>query len=727
MKLILQWFNVVRSKTCLYRVGLIALFILFFVVLENRYPYFFLQDDIRDLGLPNYAFAFKSLLNGEFAMYNFHQFMGYPIMATGLSGAQYPLTYIASILSQLSFGNLYAVIDEMMFIHVIISGLGVFSLLRLMKLDKGFAFLGALTFPITSYMIYVSNSWLVVAFAGAYTPWMLYFSLKSYRNASTANFMGGLLIRLLLVYAGYMQYFVCAVIFEFVFIATVAVSDYLKHKDKKKIGHSVLFYVSNYICVLFLSLPFLLPAWDHMQHSSDRQAALSFSIYSAMSYALNDLMTSLFYPFTKPNMAIPTFAIRYMPYLSFLGYIPILTILCAPIIYFFTREKKKSKSSNKKQALTQKEMRKLKIAKHDSSKEKDVDYGIYIKAFIILVVISFFWIVKDSLFISFVYMLPILNRFRWPMKLTIYFNLFVVILSAILLFTTINRFKHIRINKNLIAIILALINFTTLTTFYVSNAHYTFAYHNDPQPFKGEVNAEMLKSGRLANVGFHDWTYGTMLTLGHNYATLFGLQSIAGYNPIQLESNARAGYGKNNESFFAADKNLPIQSFREDGVCWYIVAKEKEKVFVDLFKGYNMEQKASDKHRVIFYDKGAMPLVYSSKTDVNIASHTTANTIVTNVKSDKDCDITLNYLYNTYFVAYIDGKITNIEITNKNKMHFNMPAGTHTLVVKYKNPYFENGLLIAGSFIALMLMVLVARTFQKRKIAEQSENLVSEK
>src|SRR5659263_672398 len=69
-------------KQYYWQMGLVFTLLLFFVIIEIRHPYMFLQDDNRDLGLPNFVHAYRSLMNGEIALFNFHQYLGTPFMGS---------------------------------------------------------------------------------------------------------------------------------------------------------------------------------------------------------------------------------------------------------------------------------------------------------------------------------------------------------------------------------------------------------------------------------------------------------------------------------------------------------------------------------------------------------------------------------------------------------------------------------------------------------------------
>jgi hypothetical protein len=52
-------------------------------LMEFRWPYYFLQEDNRDLGIPMLVHNLRALRGGEIAQFNFHQFAGIPHLSNG--------------------------------------------------------------------------------------------------------------------------------------------------------------------------------------------------------------------------------------------------------------------------------------------------------------------------------------------------------------------------------------------------------------------------------------------------------------------------------------------------------------------------------------------------------------------------------------------------------------------------------------------------------------------
>lgn len=110
-----KFLNFLKKPTILLVIVLSVLFLL----LELKYNYYFLQDDNRDYSLPLFVHNYHSLQNGELALYNFHQFLGYSSFATGQSHALDPIAYLSTFLSYFFFHHYYATIDVYVIILLI--------------------------------------------------------------------------------------------------------------------------------------------------------------------------------------------------------------------------------------------------------------------------------------------------------------------------------------------------------------------------------------------------------------------------------------------------------------------------------------------------------------------------------------------------------------------------------------------------------------------------------
>ena len=100
----------------------------FLFSLELAHPYYFLQDDNRDMTLPFYALAARTLAAGDVAQYNFFQALGTPLLATGQAGVLNPAVYLAIAGSRVLFGHVFAAIDLLVAAYFVAGAAGMLFL-----------------------------------------------------------------------------------------------------------------------------------------------------------------------------------------------------------------------------------------------------------------------------------------------------------------------------------------------------------------------------------------------------------------------------------------------------------------------------------------------------------------------------------------------------------------------------------------------------------------------
>lgn len=645
-----------------------------FLLIELKYPYYFLQDDNRDFFLPVYVHTYRSLINGEFALYNFHQFLGYPIFSGALSGALYPFTYISVFLSEFLFGHYFATIDIYVLIHLIIGCIGFMFFLRELNLKNYAAFFGAVTWPLSSFIIHASNAWVTVSSVAAIYPWIVCYSIRLFRNYRCKEFVMLLIAKTLLFYTGFHQYFIYIMIFDFLMLLILTLKNtIIKHGELVK---AVKLYALNTFSVFFLILPMLLPVWHSMTLSADRSSKLGFGQFAYSYYDIKQWIKGIFYPFGI-NLGNSNVVIWNMDILSHIGYLTVIFIIICYIWYFKPAENKELKT--------------------------------FRFTFLILGLVSFLW--ATNLFFNFIiYQIPILNRLRWPFKLELLVNFHLIVFASIglhILLTYISKkIKVIRIIFSFI-ILLQLLNFTCL---YLLTPQRSFAIHLDKIPLEEPLKDE-LSEGRIISLGFNIWDphnknieskSNTAPTLGFNYATLWQLYHFAGYEPLISKENSNASLKLNYKAIYTKT-DIPLDYFRKWGVRWYVVPSTYNlgKYSSDL-KEYKRDGK-----RVIYFDSQANPLFFCDNINqgdiISYSINTNSIEVKVNNRSENNI-LNVNFLYNPFFKAYIDGKKTDLVKNRDNQMAASIPKGLHTVLIKYSDPYFTFGLWVSLLY-ALMLVV----------------------
>ncbi|HOX23791.1 MAG TPA: hypothetical protein PLL10_10020, partial [Elusimicrobiales bacterium] len=146
---------------------------LFYILLELKFPFYFLQDDAFNCILPMLEHNFRTLVSGHIPFYNPHQYLGLPLLSLGQYGTLYPPAYLASGLSRLLLGHGFGAMDILMFFHLACGLLGFFSLVRALGLGSAAASFGGLAWAFNGCSVFLGSSWWAVGQATAFFPWLL--------------------------------------------------------------------------------------------------------------------------------------------------------------------------------------------------------------------------------------------------------------------------------------------------------------------------------------------------------------------------------------------------------------------------------------------------------------------------------------------------------------------------------------------------------------------------
>lgn len=684
--------NARKISRLAFPLALVIILLMVLLFIEYKHPYFFLQDDNRDSYLPYFIHNYESLLEGEIALYNFHQFLGIPSLAIGQTAALYPITYLSVFLSESIFGHYFATVDIQVILHLMIGAVGCYRFIRFFRTDYRAAFFGGLTWSLSSFIIYVSNSWLIAATVAAYFPWMLLFSFHLYKKQSSKVTIYAVLVRLLLFYAGHIQYFIYSVIFEFITIITHVIYDSSPGEKKVNTFNFIKRYIESYIYVFIFSLPLLLPMWHLTTASAQRSSKLSFAVFFSQYFPLDQLIKGLFYPFLQVNEN--TYApFRNMLNLSHIGYLT-MTFLAVGIIEKFIKKSKNIKINS-----------------------------VRLCAFMIPALVALLWS-TNWIFNIVIYCIPILNRFRWPFKLAFYFDFYLIIIAMLLLSHFIEQLPWKKMTKNLLFCLIIGIQIFNFILLYTSTPYKDFGeHHGDKLPLEEKLKDKLI-GGRIISIGFDTWSptpqnnhsYLTAPTLGFNYATLWGLDYFAGYEVMLSQANLNASLGLNFTAIVGSSDPIQVDSFRKAAVRWYIVPKSKVNEYSKKLNTYGIIKKYEDENRVIFYDIKAYPMVFNSSGE-KIESkdyHVTTNSIELSVDLQKSDSIIFNNIYNPFFEGFIDGEETMLKPINGIHFSISVPKGKHHILIKYKDPYLISGIYCVAVFLISIGVVRMVQIWLKR-------------
>lgn len=684
-------------KNYRYQIILAITIVFICIVIELKYNYFFLQDDNRDYFLPLYIANLRALLGGEIPLFNFHQHCGTPLLAIAQSATFYPLNYMALILSKIFWGHYFATIDIIVILHIIIGGIGFFYLLRSFGLHERSSFFGALAWSFCGFFVSVGNSWVPISGYGAYLPWLSFLIIRILRKNTIKDFIWLCVIRCLLFFIGWQQYFIYTITFEIAFIIFIMLfysnhlGDRLRQQtrylninfDKKNFVKS---YLLHFVFVALIVLPCLLPSLHQVDISYSRNAALSWLEYRSLSYDLRDWVVGLFNPFSERGY---TYNWTNQNFISHIGYVTIFFIF---IILFYLDKR---------------------------------NYRL-ILVYLLLALLTLLF-ASGTFLTKLFYYIPIYNRFRWPFKV-VFFTTFSLIIIASIGFDIFYRKYLIKGKGTLIFICLIIVHLLNFIVIYIFLPQRMFGVHLDKIPLYEKLE-EPLKKGRIITIGpkyfnlkVFPGLYGyTAPYLGFNYATLWGLYHFGGYEPLLSKKNHLICLGLNYSSNLSIDtarisfedQKLLLEYFRKWGVKWYIVEKNIKYAFFNDLNLYH-----SDNFRNIFYDSLASNLIYfmnNITTGSQLKYNINTNTIYIKSSNNFDDYLIINFVFNDYFAAYLDGQRVKLIETEDHQMMLFVPKGEHLIVIEYSDPFFTFGFIITGGFIFVLCVLII---FRRNKLSK---------
>ncbi|MDR1102046.1 MAG: hypothetical protein LBL34_06840 [Clostridiales bacterium] len=657
-----------------------------FLVAELRYPLFFFQDDNVSQYLPNAVHAWRSLFHGgQLSFYNFHQFAGFPTLATGQSGILYPFNYIATSLSLLFTKDFYYSVDIFAYIHILGGVIGMFILINYISQKRTHtphnpnfnaclpAFLGACIWGFSNYVWFVGNAWHSMLSIVMYTPFMIYFSLRLLDEQKFKWITLLVLTRVFYFFLGHPQFFVYSCIAEFLVMACLVRYEF---KEGKNPLNFIKWYLSSYIFTLMLSLPLLLPMFHQVSVSVDRSAKMDPGLYIG-PINLSGYLIGLLFPSADPE-TIPDF--RKMAYV---GIIPVI------IVWAYSAK-----------ILWDKIRRKI------PRKEKWLNISYFL---IILYLLWTFGILAAPL-----YVVPILNRFRWTFKFLIFVNFFIALFSAFLLDTITSRLR----GRNRILLIIILVQLVGSVYAIGFSEFYSLGNRTDTVPYSTELVEHIVDDNKLINIGFQ--RDGSKLPsaqhLTSNNATFFGKYYFHGYevllsnNQCEILLNLLHWDGVNESN---ADELTPIiLKLREWGVKWYVT--DNSYVY-PLDYGFVEEYK--DAERTLYSDPLAKPIFYFYRGENSVVDYEIGyNGIKISTNSQTADNLTVNFYHNPFIRGFIDGNSVDLTSTDLKQIKMSVPAGTHEIFIEYWDPYFYAGCLISGvcALIALVWLAAKSKTLRKK-------------
>ncbi len=661
----------------------------FLLLLEQRHPYYFLQDDNRTQLLPLLLQYARALRGGELPLYDFHQFLGSPSFSLVSVALFYPPMYGALALSRVLWGHAYATIDLLVAAHFAVGLLGMRRLLRHLGVSSPAVALGALSWPLASIAVYTATSWWLVAGVIAYLPWMVLLSLRLVAAGRARTMATLVLVRALLLAIGHLQFFVYAVGFEVLCTLLVVAG---RGDRRWRIRAARLYLASLYVSAA-LALPMVEPVWHHASLASERATPFDYAYFHDGSYDVLTWLAGAVDPFRGDPAyfarPLEEWRDRVLPYLAFCGHLTLLLALALPLLRWRGW-----------------------VAS---------PLPLPLRGIAVPLLVALLWTV--GALDRGLYLVPVLDRFRWHFKVQVFLVFFLLLLAALAL-TGCQRVLARRLGaRRALAVVLAALalHLASFAWLYGAFPRRSFNYRRmvETPPLR-EPLAARLRSGRIVSLGFLAADPYGAAQLAYDYASGWGLFQYAGYGNLLSRQHAAhlVGFldGGKRDGVYKR-REVPVRDFEAWGVAWYVLGKNEEDPgettsYRALLRAHGLQPIAEDARRVIFHDPHAEPLValHAGPTTLPLTPVVGGSSLrVRFPAAARERQLVAGFLAVPGFSARgRGGERLELGADARGRMVVAVPPGVDGVRLVYREAQLERGVVQAAALLLLPLAVVAA-------------------
>lgn len=616
---------------------------IWFGVIEWWKPYFFLTDDNAKYFLPAYVHNTRVLTEfGRLALVNMYQFMGADHLSVGQTGVFYPPVYLVVWLSKTWLGHEYGAIDLLVIGHLIMAGVGMRKLLFTLKIREAPAIGGGLMWATLVFVVAASRSWVFVSYMVCYMTWSYLLLIMLKEKGDGKKWLGYVVVKTLLFFSGYVQFFVMLTLSEIMFVG-------LSLKRRRRLVEYVKEFLLANLLVTASVLPLLLPLWQAIEISDVRSAPMFRDFFVQQSVDLWSFLLAQVGDFGGKSIFETTSAIYYV------GVVPFLLVIASVV-----RE-------IRRKSLTGWWRR----------------WRIELMALIAL-------LASTELY-GLVYIVPGLNRFRWPFKYLVIFYFFLVI-SFVLRLSGWTGKKQTWGNWVMIAVIS--MSGWVLMTQERGLKFSEFTYKQVPNELNQGFDSNYRVMGyRIEdiNLDFGGLTYNT--------ATLLKVNHVGGYEPLVSANTSKLTFGLNYLNTYGGQFDQRVVEELGDRSIRYLITERGTDGDVGLASGDLVKLVNDSGSGVrVFEIEGAQPIV-SWRTDVGevgVELHEGANSVWVDKPVNEEGVLVVRVNPERKWKIRFDGNTVKTDLGGSFPLLISVPEGISQVEIAAVNLEFERGALISG-------------------------------
>ncbi len=654
--------------------------------LEVLDPYFFLYDDNATFFLASYVHNYETLRDaGELAVWNSHQYLGYPHLASGQTAVLYPPVYFAAFLSDVVLGDLRGTVDILVGLHFLLAAAGIFFLARRLGLHRVWAVTCALVWVSFPYTLIVARSWGFISFAAAFVPWNVYLLLRWIEAPTCLRrilLLAG--VKGLYTISGYVQYMFLATLIEGGILAAI----WLFARERRSWAHP-LGLAGVFAITAALSSPMVFPMLEAKNVSKFRSTVLE-----------RDEIVELA---VEPLSFLSAQAFRFEPGVIFgsgsaLFYLGIG--LLVPLVFTLVPRRRAADEASRRWPL-----RILAIATIATFVFSTEAYG---------------WL----------YGLPVLSSFRWPFK-SMFFVGFLATLVAFLVyarwFERGGRIRSIAIAGAFVALA------SNLAVIFDRELRRPFSDYC----MSGDVSA-FRASPSLASADLEHFRVATLAEtttrpdeissrLGFNFATLHGSMQIGGYDPLVPEVNHELAGGLYYRSELAKIPSEETSRYLGTWAVRYFLADNTPLLTSHLDAQKHLSRLSSDESVVVYENRVVVPLVFLENS--NGIQALPFRWIANGIEVDTGDSPGRVWVGLAGIPGYRATSVANrdeVELsTHTNRLFLDTRGDRGVVTIRYVDSAFQKGLAVLAATTLVFALLFTTRRLRKLRARARAASIES--
>ena len=636
--------------------------------MEMVRPRCFLNDDNAAWFLGAYLHDFRVLFEtGRLAEVNYYQHGGEPFIEQGQTAVLYPPVYLGVALAKAFSGDGIWTIDWIAAEHLTLGLLGFYFWLRQGGMAARLAALASLAWVLNPFVLDIGASWIMTTIVAAGLPWLFWaFDYLLVRPSVRASLCLGIVAGLLFL-QGYVQWFAYSILF----LALYAVWQFALRPEARK--PSVLRYLLISVLIFaILCLPLLLPMLHAVGDSALRGGKLPVEAALECSVGLKDIVSAQLCLFRSHFCFGSSTAILYSPALLFI-----------PVIAFRI-------------------FRAVGEARH----------RLVVVSF--LAVLAFIFSTRCHWLLT---MLPLFDKFRWPFKMYLLADFFLVASFA----WAVASWTESRASSPRGA------NFATvacLTVVVLANLAVSLAFHDENflskislpstvSPLPASMNPRL---GRVVAFGDDLPEPLSYRYLTYAFATVFDFPSLGGYNPLVSQKQLEYSFYLDFPNICSGTVTAEFQKQLEARSVRYWIVDPHSSQFAEISGLPGLKPLEQDKSRVIFEDAQAAPLVDSAAHPATpCAMSYSGNSLLIPLRGiNSPLSVSVGPTDGWWY--RLDGG-TWLRPTYQNERLMIEPGSSARLLeVTYFDPPFREGLVISAALTVLLMIILTAQRDDVRRV-----------